>query len=177
MTTVTPVATASAEARSELRDWLEGSRLVSLTTAGSDGLLRSRPLTLLEMDDEARLWFFVTITTPWVTELEPASPANATLIDSTDGTWVSVSGRVNLVWDEPRIEQLWSSAAEEFFIGPSDPDLRLLCLAADSTDHWDARGVSRFEGMARAMIADQAAIDNAIGEGDETPDSADSPEK
>ena len=94
MTTVTPVATASAEARSELRDWLEGSRLVSFTTAGSDGLLRSRPLTLLEMDDDARLWFFVSITTPWVTELEPASPANATLIDSTDSYRELLTGQV-----------------------------------------------------------------------------------
>lgn len=156
MPTITPLACATGD-RAKLRDVLQGCRLVALTTAGSDGLLRSRPLVLLEMDAEARLWFFVSASSEWVSQLEPAVPANITLADElgvcgeSEPGWVSISGRINLVSDPLSVEKLWTPAAEAFFVGPSDPDLRLLCLAADSVDYWDARGVSRYIEMAKAM--------------------------
>lgn len=153
MPTITPPAPATAD-REQLRELLEGCRLVALTTAASDGLLRSRPVILLEMDAEARLWFFVSASSDWVADLEPAVPANVTVAVTTaddSGLWVSVSGRISVVTDPARVEQLWTSAAEAFFIGPLDPDLRLICQAADSADYWDTKGVSRYIEMAKAM--------------------------
>ena len=93
MPTIAPPASATAD-REQLRELLAGCQLVALTTAATDGLLRSRRVSLLEMDAEARLWFFVSAGSEWVAGLEPAKRltaakgvANVAVFASTTTDW------------------------------------------------------------------------------------------
>ena len=54
----------------KLADLIDGIRIGMLTTVEPDGSLRSRPLATLQMDSDGRLWFFTSITSPKVEEID-----------------------------------------------------------------------------------------------------------
>jgi general stress protein 26 len=143
-----------ADARSKLFELMNGTRFVAFTAQSPDGGLRSRPLTLLELDSEARLWFFVDRTTEWVRDLEIAPIANLTMSNEKESTWVSMCGIATLVQDSARVKRLWTAAAKPFFNGPDDSRLALLCVPILDADYWDAPDsrLVRLLGMARAAI-------------------------
>ena len=143
-----------ADARSKLFELMKETRFVALTAQGPDGGLRSRPLTMLELDSDARLWFFVDRTTEWVRDLEIAPIVNLTTSNEKESTWVSMCGIAKIMQDSARVKRLWTAAAKPFFDGPDDDRLALLCVPILDADYWDAPDsrLIRLLGMARAAI-------------------------
>ena len=136
------------------RELLNDATFVLLTSADEDGLLRSRPMTLLEMDETSRLSFFVDIHVDWVAALTPSTFVNCSLVDPENARWVSMAGTASVVRDESEVNRLWTPAAKPFFDGPSDPSLRILRVLPEVVDYWDAphSGLSRMIGFAKSMV-------------------------
>ncbi len=137
------------EARLRLRELLLGTRVIVVTSPADDGHLHSRPLALMELDDDARLWAFVDIRSDWVRQLsENPKTVNVTVSDEPMDKWICVSGFATIVSDAVRAERLWRGNLNELFVGHDDPSLRLLCVTSDVVEFWLARG-----GSFRRMIA------------------------
>jgi general stress protein 26 len=152
---------SGAAARLKLRDTIGGAQALVITTAGADGLLRSRPLTLLQLDDDARLWFFVDCRSDWVAELAEGSAVNASISDERSASWISIAGRASVVRDPARNDRLWNGWAAKHFATPADTELALLCIDAETVDTWNGQGsaVSRLVGLAkRALTGGTGAI-------------------
>lgn len=132
-------AEQATPALQQLAELVDGQRVVMIATAAADGRLSTRPMTLLEFDDQGRFWFFC--------DHDPADHAtalrhaqvNLAFSDEGDSTYVSVCGRGALVHDPVRNEQLWTQAAKPWFPdGPTSPRLALLCVTPDQAEYWDA---------------------------------------
>jgi len=138
----------------KLADLVEHSRIAMMTTAEANGSLRSRPLATLQMDSQGTLWFFTSLTSPKVEEIDQHRQVNLSYANPDDQDYVSISGRATVVRDREKMKQLWTPWVEPWFPkGVDDPDLALLAVQVEQAEYWDAPDskVKRMFGLAKAM--------------------------
>ncbi|WP_439517596.1 pyridoxamine 5'-phosphate oxidase family protein [Hydrogenophaga sp.] len=130
-----PDTQTSAE-RQHVADLIDDISTAMLTTVEPDGSLASRPMAPLEMDENGAIWFYTDLRSAKVEQLRAA---NLAFVDASDGTYVSLSGRGEIVTDRAHIERLWTAFAKPWFPeGPDSPNLGLIKFVPDAADYWDA---------------------------------------
>jgi general stress protein 26 len=138
----------------KLAELVKDARIAMMTTAEPNGSLRSRPLATLQMDKDGTLWFFTSVTSPKVEEIDQHRQVNLSYANPDRVDYVSISGRARIVRDREKMKQLWTSWVEPWFPkGLNDPDLALLAVQVDQAEYWDAPDskVKRIFGLAKAM--------------------------
>lgn len=118
----------------------------------SSGMLVSRPMMALEVDADARLWFFSKTVSCYGLAL---GRVNVAFADVGKGRYVSVSGRASVINDRAHIQRLWSSLAKPWFPdGSDDPHLILLRVDLCSAEYWDSNSsnVVRILAIAAAAV-------------------------
>lgn len=118
---------------------LRKNTLVMLTTAEDEGKLVSHPMTIQRVDDDATTWYFIGKDSEQAQALKEGSNVNVAVSEL--GTWLSVAGAVTYVDDADKVAQLWDSSVEAYFPeGPSDPNVALFRIDADSAQSWGQSG-------------------------------------
>lgn len=138
----------------KLADIVEDVRIGMLTTAEPDGRLRSRPLATLQLDAERTLWFFTSVSSQKVEEIEQHRQVNVSYANPESHDYVSISGTAVLTRDRAKMRELWTPWIKPWFPrGLDDPDLALLRVTIEQAEYWDApdSGASRLLGLARAV--------------------------
>lgn len=114
-------------------------RIAMLTTRNEEGRLAAHPLTVQESEFDGDLWFLVSKSSTFASDLRGDAHAGISL--SSGSSWVSLSGQAQLVEDPAKVRELWSSMYEAWFPqGVDDPDLGLLKFTAESAEYWDSPG-------------------------------------
>ncbi|CAG5003571.1 hypothetical protein DYBT9275_03181 [Dyadobacter sp. CECT 9275] len=141
----------------KLKEMVKDARICMYTTV-QDGIITSRPMTSLDVDDEGNVWFF----TSRHTDIgEGMGSQDVTLIysDPSANNYISVAGTAYQVEDEDKKEKLWNPFAAAWFPeGKNDPDLVMLKVVTDEAAYWDA-GSSKmivFFSMLKAAITGRA---------------------
>ncbi|TFH57400.1 pyridoxamine 5'-phosphate oxidase family protein [Glutamicibacter arilaitensis] len=112
---------------------------IAMVSTHSAGKLASRPLTLIEANEQGELWFFSTADSEIVHEIRAQGLANAAFSGSK--AWVSVSGQAQVVQDVAKKKELWNTAVETFASeGPESAQTVLLRIDADSAEYWENPG-------------------------------------
>lgn len=138
--------------REHLLSLLREFRTAMLVTHAEDGDLRSRPLEVAEVREDATLVFATGLDTPKVAELEDDARVNVVLQDGK--RFLSLSGRARLVRERGMIERLWSEPWRVWFPGgKDDPSLVLLEVRPSAAEYWDRSG---FKGLKYAFQAARA---------------------
>lgn len=123
----------------QLAEMLDGLS-VAMLTEWHEGQLRSRPMTVLELDEEGHFWFLSHLPPQEPPASEAAPPVvNLNFSDERKATYVSMSG--HLVWttDRARIESLWTRFAKPWFPdGPDTPGLAAAAFVPDGAEYWDS---------------------------------------
>ena len=157
MKTETPQERKDAVAK--LGALIKKMKFAMLTTLDEDGTLRSRPMATQEVEFDGTLWFFTRASAPKVGEVEKEHQVNVAYAEPNDQTYVSVSGRANVVRDKAKAEELWNPALKAWFPkGLDDPDLALLKVEVDKAEYWDTPGsaVVHALGFVKATLTGQA---------------------
>ena len=135
----TPDQPSHAEAVAKVRELLGDHHLAMLTTLDASGALVSRPMGVQDVEFDGDLWFFTTLDSHKVAEIQAGSPANAAFAGSS--SWVSLSGTAEVVQDQVKIDELWNPVAAAWFPdGPTTPQLCLVRLRAHTAEYWDSPG-------------------------------------
>lgn len=130
-----------AEHIGRLAALIKDVRVAMLTTTRPDGRLVSRPLGTQEVEFDGDLWFATGADSAKVAEIAANPYVNVSYASTSDNTFVSVSGRAEMIDDRAKIDALWSPAMELFFPGgKDDPNLRLIRVQADTAEYWDGPG-------------------------------------
>ena len=125
----------------KLAKLVAGIDIAMLTTRIGDGRLLSRPLRVLEFDDQGALWFITDRNSHKAEEIRLQPQVNASFASGERNSYVSVAGRASVVFDKARLKELWSPAMSVFYPrGVDDPDLCLLRVQAESAEYWDGPG-------------------------------------
>jgi general stress protein 26 len=130
-------------------------RIGMLTTQDEHGNLVSRPMAVMQLDEEGNLWFLTKEHSPKTDQIDKNYKVNVAFADSSDSSYVSVSGTGEELQDRAKIEELWSPMAKPWFPdGKDDPSLSILKVHIETAEYWDStssRMVRLFE-MARAAL-------------------------
>jgi general stress protein 26 len=154
----------SSDGMRKLAELVEETSIGMLTTVQPDGSLRSRPLATRQFDSEGNLWFFTSLSSPKVREIEEHPQVNLSYADPRRSDYVSISGTASVVRDRAKMQELWTTWAKPWFPhGLDDPDLVLLRVAVEAAEYWDSpsSSVVQLLGLARAMAT---GAGDAVGE-------------
>ena len=95
------------ESREKVAELIKDIQFAMLTTATRDGQLRSRPMTMLDVEFDGDLWFFVGASSPQVAEMRADDQVNLSFANPGDNAYVSLSGTAQISRDRAKIEELW----------------------------------------------------------------------
>ena len=111
-----------------------------LTTLDAEGRLHSRPMSSnKDVEFDGDVWFFTYGSTPKVHEIENKPYVNVAFSDPKSQTYVSLSGRAELVRDPATLKQHWQPSLKAWFPkGLNEPDLALIKVNADQGEYWDS---------------------------------------
>jgi len=156
---------ATARDLAHLKELIEDIKVAMVTTADTDGTLRSRPLQTVGIDDDCTVWFFTSQTSPKVNEAEAdAGRVNVSYASPAKQDYVSISGRARLVRDREKMKKLYTQWVEVFFPkGLEDPDLALMRIDIEKAEYWDspATAVGRLYALSKGLATHNP---DAIGE-------------
>ena len=148
----------------KVADLIKDIKFAMLTTSEPNGTLRSRPLSTIQMDAEGTLWFFTSLKSPKIDDIEQNSQVNLSYADPDKQDYVSISGTAETVQDKDKMRALWSLWIKPWFPeGLDDPNLTLLKITIDEAEYWDAPGnpVRRIYGLTKALSTGKT---DALGE-------------
>ena len=134
---------------------IEGIRIGMLTTQDGNGNLVSRPMAVMQVDNNGDLWFFTKEHSPKTDQINQNYKVNVAFADVADASYVSVSGTAQELHDQAKVEELWSPMAKPWFPeGKDDPALAILKVHIETAEYWDSTSsrMVRFFEMARAAL-------------------------
>lgn len=141
--------------RQRLAELIEPVRVAMMTTVDDEGLLVSRPMAPLEIDEQGCLWFFTDLRSAKVEQLRRV---NLSFVDSDDGDYVSLAGHAEIHNDRKRIDDLWSPMARPWFPdGAQSTNLALLKVTPHTAEYWDSPNskMVRLFAMAASVVSAQ----------------------
>lgn len=142
-----------------IRSIMKDVRVAMLTSTSADGTLTSRPMATQEAEFDGDAWFLLSRGSDLAGEIATQPEVNVAY--SSSDSWLSLSGRAELVVDDRQKAMLWNNAAEAWFPGgEQDPDVVLLKVSAVSAQFWDAPGkLPALLDMVKARLTGEQAGD------------------
>ena len=123
-------------------DIAESIQTCMLTTLSS-GQLRARPMKAIPDRDQNCLWFITDQRGAKDDEIRAAPEVCLAFADTRSNTFLSMTGRAEMMRDSSKARDLWSTEAQAWWPkGPADRDVRVLHVIPESAEYWDTRGNS-----------------------------------
>ena len=126
----------------KLWELIKDIKFAMFTAHHGNGHLHSRPMTTQNKKDDrgATLWFFMSRRGDPVNELKASPEVNVSYADTGKDSYVSVSGRAQVVEDMAKKEEFWNTFVQAWFPGGvTDPDLALVAVEITHADYWNAK--------------------------------------
>lgn len=152
--------TERSESLKKLGELIKDTRIAMLTTAETDGTLRSRPMATQNTEFDGTVWFFTSAESPKVDEIEQEHHVNVSYSNPSNDSYVSMSGKASLVRDRAKIKELWNPILKAWFPkGEADPELALLKVNVEQAEYWDSPSskVVQLAGFVKAIVTGQEA--------------------
>ena len=126
------------ESIEKLNELIKDIQTAMLTTIDG-GVLRSRPMATQEAEFDGTLFFLTGADTHKDEEIKKDSRVNVSYADTSDNTYVSVSGTAQTYHDQAKIDELWNPFYKAWFPeGQTDPNIRVLKVSVEQAEYWDS---------------------------------------
>lgn len=86
----------------KVAELVEEIKFAMLTTLEEDGSLHSRPMSTVQMDAEGNLWFFTSVTSPKVEDVENHRQVNLSYARIDKQDYLSICGTSRIVRDREK---------------------------------------------------------------------------
>ena len=126
-----------------------------MTTVDATGRLNSRPMsTNKKVEFDGDIYFFTYGDTAKVHQIETKPHVNVAFADPKTQTYVSLSGRAELIRDKAKMAELWQPELKAWFPkGLDEPDIALLKVNADQAEYWDSPSSPIAHALSLAKVA------------------------
>eukprot|EP01088_Endostelium_zonatum_P004955 TRINITY_DN16343_c0_g1_i1.p1 TRINITY_DN16343_c0_g1~~TRINITY_DN16343_c0_g1_i1.p1 ORF type:complete len:175 (-),score=36.03 TRINITY_DN16343_c0_g1_i1:32-556(-) len=143
---------ATAEVRSKWGDEIKGVRTAMLTIR-EGGMLRALPMHVAHIDENQDLWFYTTISSPKIKDIEKDPKVGCTVQDG--GKYISITGHAVVNRDRSKMEAYWSEGLRPWFPqGTNTPDMTLIHLISEEGEYWDySSPLSKLNYLFKAAVA------------------------
>ncbi|MBY0610843.1 MAG: pyridoxamine 5'-phosphate oxidase family protein [Beijerinckiaceae bacterium] len=132
---------ASNDYKDRMKVWemIKDIRIAVMVTTDEEGQLRSRPMAAQQQEFDGSLWFFTSIQSGKIDELEGNPDVLLGYSEPSKQEYVSVNGKAVIVRDREKIKELWSEPLRVWFPkGPDDQEIALIKVTISSAEYWDA---------------------------------------
>src|SRR5690606_275638 len=110
--------------------------------------VHGRPMARAEVGDELReSWFATQRDSGKVEGIEADPRVYLGFTNGSGSEWASVNGRAQVIDDPEKRRGLWTPLWKNWFEGPDDPPIVLICVTPEEAEYWDAG--SRLELLAK----------------------------
>lgn len=134
-----------------------------MLTTRRRGLLRSRPMAIMESLPPGRIVFFSNVDSGKLEELNDDPSANVAMQDGS--RFVSISGTVRIYRDTDRATELWKESQRAWFPeGPADPALVLIEVEPHYVEYWDRSSPSALQLLLNPSETDLEVLDDENAE-------------
>jgi general stress protein 26 len=131
--------THDAMTPSKVWDLIEGERECFFVDVDRN-CARIRPMGPLIRRDEGRIWFVTDRESHKVDDLRDGSPVSLVFGGSGADFRAVLTGAAILVDDRATVRELWSDVMKQWFDGPEDPRIVLICFDAREAETWTGPG-------------------------------------
>lgn len=132
--------TKTVDERHEFFELLEHFDNAMLVTVSRDGSLHARPMRIAQARENGELWFVTSVDSAKAAEV--AARVQCTVTMQSRSSYLTVSGRAELVRDPAKVKELWTDAWKPWFPdGPETPDIVLIRVDGEQAEYWDTSGV------------------------------------
>jgi general stress protein 26 len=142
----------------------ETAMLVTHTGAGE---LRGRPMAIAQVEENCRVWFFSSVESGKVHEIETDTHVGVICQRDRD-VYLSLSGLATLHRDLAKVEELWKETYRVWFPGgKTDPNLALVAVEPNHGEYWDSEGMKKIKYLFEAAKAYTTGTTPHVEEGDQ----------
>jgi general stress protein 26 len=107
-----------------------------LVSRSGRGVLKSRPMETVGINNEGDIYFFTTLFSELMRELTENSQVNLSFTKK-DDNFISVSGVTQVIKNKADLERFWHSCYEKWIpYGLDNPSIILLKVNLMSAEHW-----------------------------------------
>jgi general stress protein 26 len=153
--------------RQKFLDLLKRFDTAMLVTHTAAGGLRARPMAIARVEDTCRVWFFTSVASGKVHEIETDTHVNVVCQKERD-IYLSLSGIATLRRDRAKIEELWQETYKVWFPGgKDDPELALVSVEPQDGEFWDEEGFKKIKYLFEAAKAYATGTTPQIAEGEQ----------
>ena len=156
------------EALARVKELVEDIDFTMLTTEDDNGQLVSRPMSTRQMDDNGDIWFFTAEETKKVDEAEEHRHVGLSYLDAKGHRYVSIAGRAQVVQDEAKMKELYTTDLDIWFEdGLDTPGITLLRVSPTECEFWEpSKGkIAVAAGMLKALVTRDTPDDNTMAHG------------
>src|SRR5436190_300353 len=99
---------------------------------------RARPMGAYVRRHENAVYFLTDVRHHKDEEIKQASDVCLAFADTSDNTYVSVSGKAQVYEDRAKVKELWSTPAKAWWETADDPNIRVLRVTPAFAEYWDS---------------------------------------
>ncbi len=122
----------------ELWDFIKDIPVTMMTTIDG-GIIRSRPMHMVQKNFSGKLWFFTDLSAAKSDEIANMHEVGLSYEDTHKQRYVSLSGTARTIRDKALVEQFWNSMVGAWFPnGKDDSNIGFIEVTAHQAEVWDA---------------------------------------
>jgi general stress protein 26 len=128
------------EGMRKLRRLVRKVHVAMLTTVDEAGAIHSRPMATCQVETDGALWFFTSIDTQKVHDIQVDRHVSVTYTAPEDERYVSVTGTAQVVQDREKMRKLFEPELRAWFPrGLDEPNIALIRVDVAEVEYWDPR--------------------------------------
>jgi len=145
----------------KVKELVSRSRVGMLGTLEA-GLMKFRPMSHVDVDDDGNIWFF-TSKDSWKAEDVQRNPTvQLVYINESDSSYLSIEGTAYLSFDQERMRELFNPFVKAWFPkGLKDPSLALLMVHPMEMEYWsndDSKVLTYLKILTAAATGSQPSV-------------------
>jgi general stress protein 26 len=147
--------------KDKVKELVSRSRVGMLGTLEA-GLLRFRPMSHVDIDDDGNIWFFTSKDSWKADDIQQNPTVQLIYINESDRIYLNIEGIAELSYDPHRMKELFNPFVKAWFPkGLKDPSIALLVIRPLEMEYWsndDSRVLTYLKVLAAATTGSQPPV-------------------
>ena len=156
-----------SEATKKLQVMVNDIRTCLFITSGKTGNRTSRPMAVVDVDDDGNIWFFADINSNKVKDIELEHFVQLAFAHPGKDSYLDVRGRASVTTDKNAISEKWNPMVKAWFPeGKDDSSVCLIRIKTDEAHYWDTNSTKmvQFLQAALSVVTGKQLVEGVHGE-------------
>jgi general stress protein 26 len=145
----------------KIKELVSRSRVGMLGTL-EEGVMRFRPMSHVDIDDEGKIWFFTSRDSWKAEDIQRNPTVQLVYINESDSLYLTIDGIASLVENQQRMRELFNPFVKAWFPkGLNEPSLALLVVNPMELEYWsndDGKVLTYMKMLAAAVSGSQPSM-------------------